>query len=288
MVVELIYALVFLALAAASVTDMRTREVPDWLSYALIAAGIGIRCIDSLITLSWQPIIEGLFGFGAMLALSMGMFYSGQWGGGDTKLLIGIGAMLGLKLDFSSTLVSFLINLVIFGALYSMAFSTILVARHWKKFRMEFSKLLHNHSYALIRKMTTILLAVLLVAIIFINDSLFRLLILLLMTLTFASYYIWVGVKSIELSCMHKLVDPEKLTEGDWIVNDVKVDGKYICGPKDLGIEMQQIKKLIALKKRGKIRKVLMKEGIPFVPSFLLAFAVTIFLGNIFIWLSLF
>ena len=87
---------------------------------------------------------------------------------------------------------------------------------------------------------------------------------------------------------MHKLVDPEKLTEGDWIVNDVKVDGKYICGPKDLGIEMQQIKKLIALKKRGKIRKVLMKEGIPFVPSFLLAFAVTIFLGNIFIWLSLF
>ena len=146
MVVELIYALVFLALAAASVTDMRTREVPDWLSYALIAAGIGIRCIDSLITLSWQPIIEGLFGFGAMLALSMGMFYSGQWGGGDTKLLIGIGAMLGLKLDFSSTLVSFLINLVIFGALYSMAFSTILVARHWKKFRMEFSKLLHNHS----------------------------------------------------------------------------------------------------------------------------------------------
>ena len=73
----------------------------------------------------------------------------------------------------------------------------------------------------------------------------------------------------------------EELTEGDWIAEEIKVGKKYICGPKDLGIELAQIKKLIAYKKKGKIKKVLIKVGIPFVPSFLIAFIVTYIWGNV-------
>ena len=79
---------------------------------------------------------------------------------------------------------------------------------------------------------------------------------------------------------MLKYVNPKELTEGDWIAEDIIVSKKRICGPKDLGIEMRQIKKLISLKKKGKIKKVLIKVGIPFVPSFLIAFVVTYIWGN--------
>ena len=93
--------------------------------------------------------------------------------------------------------------------------------------------------------------------------------------------YMWILTKAVEKSCMQKYVLPSKLTEGDWIVNDIKVDGKRICGPKDLGIEKEQIKNLISYYRAGKIKKVLIKEGIPFVPSFLMGFVVTLVFGNV-------
>ena len=92
-------------------------------------------------------------------------------------------------------------------------------------------------------------------------------------------------VKAIEKSCMHKLVEPQRITEGDWIVKDVYVGKQYICGPKDLGISKNQIRKLIQFYKQKKIKKILIKEGIPFVPSFLIAFVVTLVFGNPLMWL---
>ena len=94
------------------------------------------------------------------------------------------------------------------------------------------------------------------------------------------TFYVWIFVKSIEKSSMYKLVEPNKLTEGDWIVKDVYINKQYITGPKDLGIEKKQIKLLIEAYKRKKIGKVLIKEGIPFVPSFLIAFIITFVIGN--------
>ena len=63
--------------------------------------------------------------------------------------------------------------------------------------------------------------------------------------------------------------------------SDIRINGKYICGPKDLGIEKKQIKKLMVFYREGKIKKILIKEGIPFVPSFLIAFVITLVYGNI-------
>ena len=84
---------------------------------------------------------------------------------------------------------------------------------------------------------------------------------------------------------MYRLVEPVKLTEGDWIVNDVYVGRQYICGPKDLGIEKRQIRKLVEYYKKGKVKRILIKEGIPFVPSFLIAFIITFLFGNALMWI---
>ncbi len=80
---------------------------------------------------------------------------------------------------------------------------------------------------------------------------------------------------------MLKYVKPTEVTEGDWIAKDVVIGKKYISGPKDLGIEMKQLKQLISYYKKGKIKKVLIKVGIPFVPSFLIAYLITIVYGNL-------
>ena len=49
-----------------------------------------------------------------------------------------------------------------------------------------------------------------------------------------------------------------------------------MTGPKDLGISRQQIERLIRYKK---IRKVIVKEGIPFIPAFLIAFILTVMMS---------
>ena len=75
---------------------------------------------------------------------------------------------------------------------------------------------------------------------------------------------------------MHVWLKPNKLTLGDWIVKDIKHKGKLIASKKDLGLTEEQIAKI----KKLKIKKVLVKEGIPFVPSFFIAFVVTICAGS--------
>ena len=81
-------------------------------------------------------------------------------------------------------------------------------------------------------------------------------------------------IKAVETSCMIKKVPASKLTEGDWIVKNVYVKGKYITGPKELGITEEQIKRL------PKKLKVTIKEGIPFVPSFLASYVLLLIFGN--------
>src|SRR3989338_7475523 len=77
---ELIIGITLISLLIASYTDIKTREVPDWLNYSLIAVGIGIHAMQSIISLDWHPLVYSLLGFGAMFLLAYLMFYTGQWG----------------------------------------------------------------------------------------------------------------------------------------------------------------------------------------------------------------
>ena len=88
-------------------------------------------------------------------------------------------------------------------------------------------------------------------------------------------------MKSLEVTCFHKRVDVDKLTEGDWILREIHIDGRYIAGPKDLGITKGQMRQLKEFKKKNKIKTITIKEGLPFVPSFFIAYAITLIWGNL-------
>lgn len=288
MVIEIIIiGLCLCALIIASISDIRTREVPDWLNYGLILAGLGIRLIYSSAASDWWFLLYGIAGFAVMLALALTMFYAGQWGGGDSKMVMGLGALLGIdfmhyRTIFSESLLAgFFINLLFVGAFYGLVWSIIMAVLKWKEFSKEFATIIRTRRFVLIRRYLLVFVFAILVYLFFTTDIFLRLGFLTISFMLMIGLYLWPFVKSVENSCMYKLVTPDKLTEGDWIADDINVAGELICGPKDLGIERKQIGKLIRLHKKGKITEIRIKEGIPFIPSFLISFVITLVWGNL-------
>jgi Flp pilus assembly protein protease CpaA len=275
---SIIMIIVLAALLIGTYTDLKVREVPDWLNYGLVFVGFGLRLIFSVVYHDAGFIIEGLIGFGVFFVIALVMFYAGQWGGGDSKMVMGLGALLGMELSLDAFLVGFIINIVIFGALFGLAFSVYLVYMNFSAFTVEFAKRFRERGRE--KWFVWIAAFVLLIAAVFVPYYI-RVPVIILAGMVLLSFYVFVYLKAVEQAAMIRWVEPEKLTEGDWVVEDVFVGRKRICGPKDLGLEIAQIRKLIALKKKGKVKRILIKYGIPFVPSFLIAFIVTYFWGNV-------
>jgi len=283
MVDILAFLVVLFALVVATYTDIKKREVPDWLSFALIAAGFGIAAIKSITDLNFLPIISSGVGFAVAFAISLLMFYTGQWGGGDAKILMGIGATIGASLSFSDFFPAFLFNTIIIGAAYGLLWGISLGLINRRKLVLEMKKLFLLPKVIRLRFASAIISLVLAAAIFFLPLRGIRLSLLLLVFIIFSTLYLWIYVKAVEKTCMMKKVKPKELTEGDWIVEDIIVNKKFIAGKKDLGVSKEQIQKLTALFKKGKIKDIAIKTGIPFVPSFLISYITTFFAGNLFL-----
>ncbi len=276
------YSLSFVVLLIGSYTDFRTREVPDWINYGFIMSGIGLNLLFGITYSDYSFIINSLLGFAVFFVFAYIMFYTGQWGGGDSKMLMGLGAMIGIEASFKSSqfLFAFFVNVLFIGALYGLFWSAYSAIKYRKKFNHELKKILKKGSIIRAKKIIVFSLPLIFFLVIIVKNRYATIFFLSLALVILTTFYLWVFIKAIEKSSMYKFVEPMKLTEGDWIVNDVYVDKQYVCGPKDLGISKNQIKKLIKLRKQGKVKRILVKEGIPFVPSFLIAFLVTLIFGN--------
>ncbi len=277
----ILYVVALIALIVATITDFKTREVPDWLSYGLIFVGVGLNLMFSFVYWDYWFLVDSLVGLVIFLIFALIMFYTGQWGGGDSKVLMGLGALIGFDVRFSGFpfLVTFFINILLVGAVYGLVWSFMLVFKNWRSFLREFRKGLRK--MAKVRNYLIVSVCLMLVLAYFLRGNIFGFILFVISLFSVTTFCLWVFVKAVEKVCMIKSVTPDKLTEGDWIVKNIKYKGKYICGPKDLGIEKKQIRKLLRLYKQNKIKKVLIKEGIPFVPSFLIAFIITLFFGNL-------
>jgi prepilin peptidase CpaA len=79
-----------LGLAAAVVTDVRTRRIPNWLTGAIAAGGFGIACGGGSVTPA-----HAALGLLAGLILMMPGHMVGATGAGDVKLMASVGAVVG-------------------------------------------------------------------------------------------------------------------------------------------------------------------------------------------------
>ncbi len=270
---ELILLIIsILVLFLASYTDLKTREVPDWLNYGFIAAALGIRTIYSFQE-GWSTLLSGVIGLAVAFLVGSIFYLTHQWGGGDTKLLAGMGAMIGISYPFSKaslTLLWFFLALLFIGALYGLAWMIILflqkkqqVSRHFRFLLGEYKGIhIASGGAAVFFALTSIPLPFLWPLVLF----------------PLVLFYLFLFVESVEQTSFFKDVAIGKLTEGDWLAEDVFVEGKRVVKSTTLG--MKELSTLNRLKTEGKLKTVLIKEGLPFVPSFLLAYLLVKFGGE--------
>lgn len=253
-----------ITLLVASYTDIRTREVPDWLSYGLIFTAFGIRIIFSF-EMGWTILLSGIIGFIICLALAFLFYYTGQWGGGDSKLLMGMGAIIGISYPLSTEsfdLLIFFLALLFLGAIYGLIYMIVISIIKRKLFVKEFVRR--------IEKQKKLHLSLMIVSLLFAVLTFFQTFFWTLIVMPLGLYYLFNFVNAVEKTCFFKKTPAKNLTEGDWLAEDVKINSKIIVEAKTL--ELEDLVKLRKLK-----RLILIKEGVPFVPSFLFAYLLLIF-----------
>ncbi len=270
----------FVWILFATVTDLRTREVPNWLNYSLIALGFGARIIYSFILKDWSYFLYGLLGFILFFIFANFMYYTKQWGGGDCKLLMGLGVIFmgytGVPL-FSAIhrlpfLLTLIINIFIAGAIYGFFYSLYLALNNWNNFKQELLKL----NLKWIKFGFLIFFFIIFFSYFLLPLWIFYLTLSLLLFLMFSLCVLYF-IKTVETTCLYKYLPVTSLTEGDWLAENVVKHEKIICTPRNIGLT----KKDILLLKKHKIKQVFVKEGIPFVPGFLFGFILSIVFGDL-------
>jgi len=262
-----LFALAILWTTFAAIQDIKTREVSNWLNFSLIAFALAYRAFYSISNKNPQFFLLGLYGFIIFFILAHVFYYGRAFAGGDAKLLMGLGIILpytSYKSLFTLS-ITFIFLLFLVGAIYSIIYSTFIVAKNKEKFIKTFKKYFRKNP---------ILISISLISfLIFLSLSYFiPLLLPFAIILLIPSLFIY--TKSLD-KCMIKYLPPNKLTEGDWILNDIKV-GKKTIKKTVHGLSAQDIK---LLKKHNK--KILVKDGVPFVPAFLISLLIMVFFEGI-------
>ncbi len=267
-----------IVLLIASYSDLRSREVPDWLSYSLIFGALGIRLIFSLTTFDWSILLNGAIGLAVCVALAYLFYYSGQWGGGDSKLLMGMGAVIGIQWPLSNVslnLLWFFLALLFLGSIYGLLWMGGISIIKRKNF-VPLWKNKQDKQRGLF--IFALVCSLLLLGLVFLSPALW-----FFSLLPIGLYYLFSFVSAVEDSCFYNKVCPEKLVEGDWLGEAVKIGDKTIVVRKTL--EAEDVTHLKNLFREGKLKWVIIKEGVPFVPSFLFAYLALTFGGKAFSWL---
>lgn len=98
-----------IALTVAAVIDARTRRIPNWLTFSLLAAGLCRAMVFGRSGGVGHSLLGILVGGGIPLIL----FLISAVGGGDVKLLAGVGAWLGAGPVFAIFLVEKVVGLIV-------------------------------------------------------------------------------------------------------------------------------------------------------------------------------
>jgi Flp pilus assembly protein protease CpaA len=268
----------FVGSSIAALFDLKTTEIPDEIPDVMIAVGLIFAGVQTYQQWNVWPLLSsaiaglGLLGFGFL------MYYFGQWGGGDAKLLAGIGFLMPkftsgfMPESFLPFPLTFLFNLFLVGAVYMLVYAFVFALMN-KKIIFEFKK-----GIRAISKLLLLFSAFLFVVFVFFNIYLSKTFHTPLTTSqllqnsfipfigTVALFVIWKFAKVVEDVGFKRKIPISKLRIGD-----VMLDSKVWEGITE--------KELNKIKKSGK-RYVIIKEGVRFGPSFPLALIFTLYFGN--------
>jgi Flp pilus assembly protein protease CpaA len=259
-------------LVIAVIQDFRKREVANWWNFSLIAFVLSFRGFVSLDTWNYWPFMWGLVGLVVGFILSNLFYYSRLFAGGDAKLVLAICTVLPFSFDWKINLVilvGFVLFFILTGSVYGLIYSIFLSLKYRKRFVKEFFNQFKTNKKIICGVMILALVLFILSCIADIQVA------LVLSIVLFISPALLLYGKSIEESSMVKEVKVKDLTVGDWIIEKIKVGKKSIL-PNWEGLSENEVK--LIQNKLNKNKQILVKEGIPFTPSFLFGFLLLLYL----------
>ncbi|MBD3311971.1 hypothetical protein GF352_00745 [archaeon] len=261
----LITLLVMLVIATGY--DLKWRYVPDYASYSFIGIAIIERILyalelNNLNALSWAaPATLMLGGFGYLL------YRAGMWGGGDVKIITSTAILLSwFPGETIPLFIDFFMNLMILGAVWTLPIAVIIGLKNKIKPTMteKILMIIGITGWLLISQLMKPLTG-------FITG-------LGLFTLTSINY-----LKRVEKKGFIKPANMKTLMDGDWLTEEVKV-GRKTIKPRKQGLTKKEAEQIKKWWRKGKLKKKpLIKEGIAYLPAFLLTYAATILMGNLMI-----
>jgi len=243
--------------------DVKRREVDNWLNLFLLISGSVYFIFTNLNVQSIFLLISFILFF---FVLSNFFYFARFFAGGDAKLLFAMTPFfLSTTLNLSLLNVSlFIFCLFLAGSIYGIFYSVILGIIHCKKMKK-----------AIIKEASEMKLKYLLIlGIFFALLGFVELLFLILAMFILVFSFLFVYAKALEKVAMYRKVRGKDLREGDWLVKDLKVGGKTFKANFD-GLSKKDIEFI-----RKKNIFVLIKEGLPFVPAFLIAFLLYSYFQN--------
>jgi Flp pilus assembly protein protease CpaA len=263
---------------AAAAFDLKTTEIPDEIPYVMMGIAIVMYVVEAFITGNYGPILQSLFWGLILLGFGFLMYYFGQWGGGDAKLLSAIGfllpmtpSVLGIKLQFPFPL-SYSFNLFLVGAAYMIVYAVAIALMNRKviekfvddikenKKVLVYGSALLFSSFMILNYFLSSFFGIAFDIIFILKNSLFPLAATLLL------FAMWKFAKAVEEVGFRKKIPVSKLKVGD-----VLVESKLWEGITE--------KQLVKIKRSGK-RSAVVKEGVRFAGAFPLTLVFTFILGD--------
>ena len=268
--------LAFIWIVFATIQDLKNREVANWLNFSLIIFALGFRFFYCLFSQgNFRFFYQGLIGLGIFFVIGNLLYHARMFAGGDAKLMISLGAVLPLSENFFSNVKIFSLFFLIFlfiGAFYSLTVSIVLSLRNFKEFKKVF--------FQGLKKNKILIYSVMFLGLAFMSFGFVENLLFYFGILVFIFPYFFIYAKAVDEACMIKKIETKKLTEGDWLYKDLKI-GKQTIKAKWDGLSKKNIQEI-----RKKYKEIKIRQGIPFVPVFLISFLILIwfwikeYLGN--------
>tara|TARA_Y100000310_G_scaffold325041_1_gene387873 strand:+ start:1230 stop:2075 length:846 start_codon:yes stop_codon:yes gene_type:complete len=248
----------------AVVQDLRSREVSNWLNFSFIGIALAYRAFYSSFVKDINFFVLGAVGFVVFFGVAHLLYYTKAFAGGDAKLLMGYGIILPYSNlgDLLFVGAGFVFLLFFVGAFWSLIYSFGIVSKDLRKFVVESKRVVGRWKWIFV-----VDLAILVFALFAFGVDLG----LITGIGFFVLSLIFIYVKALD-KLMVVWKKPRELMEGDWLEKDVKIKGNVIKKSVH-GLNQREISRL---KKIGK--KVLVKEGIPFTPAFLISLGIMVWL----------
>ena len=256
----IVLALIFILFA--SIQDIKTTEISNWLSFGLILFALGFRFFYGLFSdTGFGFFYQGLIGLAIFFVLGNALYYGRVFAGGDAKLMIALGAILPFYSSFLENVKIFILFFVLFlfvGAIYGLVASIVFMIKNFSKFKKGFPKYF--------KKYKSLMFAINFVGLFLMVLGFEDRFLFITGILVFVLPYFYVYSKTIDDFCMVRKKRAKNLIEGDWLIKDVKI-GKKLIKSSWAGLSKQEIK---SIKKSGK--EVQIKYGVVFAPVFFISF----------------